>query len=153
MERTKIFLDTEFTGLHKNTTLISIGLVSECWGAFYDYDYVICITGYNNLTNQSIVWFIQIRIIVNVMGMVIYKTMANLSRNLVISVWLGIILIYLGELLIYLFIISHLIYVLLLKGIDPDISREEFVDIVQWSGTLGITNVCKVLMLESVIIK
>ena len=25
----KIFFDTEFTGLHKNTTLISIGLVTE----------------------------------------------------------------------------------------------------------------------------
>lgn len=39
---TKIFFDTEFTGLHKNTTLISIGLVSECGKTFYaeltDYD-------------------------------------------------------------------------------------------------------------------
>ena len=39
---TKIFLDTEFTGLHKNTTLISIGLISECGKTFYaeltDYD-------------------------------------------------------------------------------------------------------------------
>lgn len=32
---TKIFFDTEFTGLHKNTTLISIGLVSECGKKFY----------------------------------------------------------------------------------------------------------------------
>lgn len=39
---TKIFFDCEFTGLHKNTTLISIGLVSECGKTFYaeltDYD-------------------------------------------------------------------------------------------------------------------
>lgn len=39
---TKIFFDTEFTGLHQNTTLISIGLVSECGKKFYaeltDYD-------------------------------------------------------------------------------------------------------------------
>lgn len=39
---TKIFLDTEFTGLHQNTTLISIGLISECGKTFYaeftDYD-------------------------------------------------------------------------------------------------------------------
>jgi DNA polymerase III epsilon subunit-like protein len=39
---TKIFLDTEFTGLHQHTTLISIGLVSECGKQFYgeltDYD-------------------------------------------------------------------------------------------------------------------
>ena len=31
----KIFFDTEFTGLHKNTTLISIGLVSEDGRQFY----------------------------------------------------------------------------------------------------------------------
>lgn len=40
--RTKIFFDTEFTGLHQNTTLISIGLTSECGKTFYaefnDYD-------------------------------------------------------------------------------------------------------------------
>lgn len=38
----KIFMDTEFTGLHKNTTLISIGLISEDGRKFYaefnDYD-------------------------------------------------------------------------------------------------------------------
>ena len=38
----KIFFDTEFTGLHKNTTLISIGLVDENGRSFYaefiDYD-------------------------------------------------------------------------------------------------------------------
>ena len=42
MSKTKVFFDTEFTGLHKNTTLISIGLVSECGKTFYaeltDYD-------------------------------------------------------------------------------------------------------------------
>lgn len=35
MERTKIFFDTEFTGLHKNTSLISIGLQSETGKTFY----------------------------------------------------------------------------------------------------------------------
>ena len=42
MNRTKIFFDTEFTGLHQKTTLISIGLISECGKTFYaeltDYD-------------------------------------------------------------------------------------------------------------------
>ena len=42
MEKTKIFFDTEFTGLHQKTTLILIGLVSECGKTFYaeltDYD-------------------------------------------------------------------------------------------------------------------
>lgn len=39
---TKIFFDTEFSGLHQNTTLISIGLVAEdgrtFYGEFTDYD-------------------------------------------------------------------------------------------------------------------
>ncbi|MGH0678673.1 3'-5' exoribonuclease domain-containing protein [Bacillus luti] len=38
----KVFFDTEFTGLHQNTTLISIGLVAENGKTFYaecsDYD-------------------------------------------------------------------------------------------------------------------
>ena len=38
----KIFFDTEFTGLHQNTTIISIGLISDCGKTFYaefaDYD-------------------------------------------------------------------------------------------------------------------
>lgn len=39
----KVFFDTEFTGLHKNTTLVSIGLVVESGPTFYaelgDFDY------------------------------------------------------------------------------------------------------------------
>lgn len=34
-DRTKIFFDTEFTGLHQNTTLISIGCVAENGMTFY----------------------------------------------------------------------------------------------------------------------
>tara|TARA_R110000822_G_scaffold71414_1_gene172232 strand:+ start:19 stop:579 length:561 start_codon:yes stop_codon:yes gene_type:complete len=40
---TKIFFDTEFTGLHQETTLISFGAISECGKTFYaeftDFDY------------------------------------------------------------------------------------------------------------------
>lgn len=42
----KLFFDTEFTGLHKNTTLISIGIISENGQSFYaeftDYDESQC---------------------------------------------------------------------------------------------------------------
>lgn len=42
VEKCKVFFDTEFTGLHKKTTLISIGLVAENGKIFYaeftDYD-------------------------------------------------------------------------------------------------------------------
>lgn len=35
MMKTRIFFDTKFTGLQKNTTLISIGFISECGKQFY----------------------------------------------------------------------------------------------------------------------
>lgn len=42
MATTRVFFDCEFTGLRQDTTLISIGLVSEDWKKFYaeftDYD-------------------------------------------------------------------------------------------------------------------
>ena len=42
LKRTKIFYDSEFTGLHQDTTLISLGIISECGKQFYaefiDYD-------------------------------------------------------------------------------------------------------------------
>ena len=42
----KIFFDTEFTGLHQNTTLVSIGLISDEGERFYaeltDYDETQC---------------------------------------------------------------------------------------------------------------
>lgn len=42
MKITRIFLDSEFTGLHQNTTLISIGLIAETGQTYYaeltDYD-------------------------------------------------------------------------------------------------------------------
>lgn len=42
IKTTKVFFDTEFTGLHKGTTLISIGLISDNGKTFYaeltDYD-------------------------------------------------------------------------------------------------------------------
>ena len=42
----KVFFDTEFTGLHKDTTLISIGLIDEngrtFYGEFSDYDESKC---------------------------------------------------------------------------------------------------------------
>ena len=41
-KKTKIFFDCEFTGLHQNTTLVSIGLISDkghhFYAELYDYD-------------------------------------------------------------------------------------------------------------------
>ena len=58
----KIFFDTEFTGLHKNTSLISLGMVDESGRTFYaeftDYDKSQCDDWIqknviNNLINDS----------------------------------------------------------------------------------------------------
>lgn len=42
----KIFFDTEFTGLHKDTTIVSIGMITEDGKQFYaeftDYDSKQC---------------------------------------------------------------------------------------------------------------
>lgn len=52
---TRLFFDTEFTGLHKNTTLISIGIISECGRKFYaeltDYDK----TQLNDWLNENVI--------------------------------------------------------------------------------------------------
>lgn len=55
----KIFFDTEFTGLHQNTTLISIGLVAESGETFYaestDYDKDQCNEWINNNVISNLV--------------------------------------------------------------------------------------------------
>lgn len=52
---TRLFFDTEFTGLHQKTTLISIGIVSECGKKFYaeftDYDK----TQLNDWLNENVI--------------------------------------------------------------------------------------------------
>jgi hypothetical protein len=47
MKNTKLFLDTEFTGLHQNTTLISIGLIADTGdnAELTDYDPIKSMTG------------------------------------------------------------------------------------------------------------
>ena len=56
----KIFFDTEFTGLHKNTTLISIGMVDEEGKTFYaefsDYDESQCDEWIHNNVIKHLKW-------------------------------------------------------------------------------------------------
>lgn len=67
----KLFFDTEFTGLQQNTTLISIGIVSDCGKTFYaeftDFD-----------KHQCGDW-----IITNVLSKLLFKNKPN--TNLIIS--------------------------------------------------------------------
>lgn len=150
----KIFFDTEFTGLHQHTTLISIGLVAETGETFYaeltDYD-----------KNQVDDW-LQKNVIDNLLfssilpdsGLVINHSFANYEIKAVarsvaerLSVWLeqwqsvemwsdclSYDWVLFNQLWGHAFNIPKNVYYIpfdictlfKVKGIDPDISREEF---------------------------
>ena len=160
----KIFLDTEFTGLHQYTTLISIGIISEFGDTFYaefsDYDKNqvdnwiqenvinnLCLIGkYNDPT-----WFhldnLDDNIHMSVSGNIKYIKMMldewfdvvldnNEENN--IEIW--------SDCLSYDWVLFNQLYgnalnlpdfiyyipfdictFMKLTGVDPDISREEFI--------------------------
>lgn len=132
----KIFFDTEFTGLHKNTTLLSIGIVDENGREFYreldDYDHsqvdqwlrdnVIA-----NFTNEGSVN----------MGMLKEDLEEWLSKYDSVEVWsdcLAYDWMLFNDIFGHAFSIPKNVYyipfdictMMKLKGIDPDINREEF---------------------------
>lgn len=151
---TKVFFDTEFTGLHQGTTLISIGMISECGKEFYaeltDYD-----------KNQIDDW-LQQNVINNLMfkneenraevtcklysyGMHFQTTSENLADELNlwlsqfdnIEIWsdcLSYDWVLFNQIFGHAFDIPSNVYYIpfdictlfKLKGIDPDISREHF---------------------------
>jgi hypothetical protein len=149
MNRTKIFFDTEFTGLHQNTTLISIGLISECGKTFYaefnDYDFkqvddwlrdnVIKHLKYNGIFQK----------LETTKGNISYKsTTENIKEKLTIwleqfeavEMWsdcLAYDWVLFNQIFGHAFNIPKNVYyipfdlctLLKIKGIDPDISREE----------------------------
>ena len=160
----KIFLDTEFTGLHQYTTLISIGIISEFGDTFYaeftDYDKNqvdnwiqenvinnLCLIGkYNNPT-----WFhldnLDDNIHMSVSGNIKYIKMMldewfdvvlNNNEENNIEIW--------SDCLSYDWVLFNQLYgnalnlpdfiyyipfdictFMKLTGVDPDISREEFI--------------------------
>lgn len=144
----KIFMDTEFTGLHQGTTLISIGLVSETNHKFYaeftDYD-----------KSQVDDW-LQENVIDNLLGdkgdndynvpYYYYRGDTNfikekltewLSQFDTVEIWsdcLAYDWVLFNNIFGHAFSIPSNVYYIpfdictlfKLKGIDPDISREEF---------------------------
>lgn len=151
MKTTKIFFDCEFTGLHQNTTLISIGLVSECGKTFYaefnDYD-----------TEQIDDWLLE-NVINNLQYNGIFQkldetqhsisyksTTYNIKEKLTtwlkqfeqIEIWsdcLSYDWVLFNEIFGHAFNIPKNVYYIpfdictlfKVKGIDPDINREKFV--------------------------
>lgn len=157
----KVFFDTEFTGLHKDTTLISIGLVDEDGRKFYagltDYDKsqvdnwlqenVIDNLMFNELEDGVIEDMPNIDFIVNdllyIKGnstFVRHQLNLWLSKYDSVEVWSDC-LAYDWVLFNHIFghafnIPSNVYYIpfdictlFKLKGVDPDINREEFAGI------------------------
>ena len=147
----KVFFDTEFTGLHQRTTLISIGLVAENGRTFYaeltDYD-----------RRQIDPWLQE-----NVIDKLTLKEYASLGEartdeqftfmgdTIGVRVWLEAWLKSLGEVEMWSDVLAYdwmlfcqlwghafkvpsnvhyipfdLATLLKLKGVDPDVNREEF---------------------------
>lgn len=144
----KIFFDSEFTGLHQNTTLISIGLISDDNNCFYAE-----FTDYNK--NQLDQWIIEnvisklylknefeiIENIVNVKGNKIFirnkliEWILKQSKNSKLEFWSDCLSydwvlfnqLFENKLLDCIYYIPFDICTLFkIKNIDPDISREKF---------------------------
>lgn len=132
----KVFFDTEFTGLHKDTTLISIGLVDENGRTFYaeltDFDIDQCddwITEnvLNNLTAENQVdkhglkgqlkaWFsaydsVEIWSDCLAYDWVLFNDIFGGASEIPKNVY---------------YIPFDICTYMKIKGVDPDISREEF---------------------------
>lgn len=133
----KIFFDTEFTGLHQNTNLISIGIVAEDGREFYAE-----ISDYNN--RYISVW-VKENVINNLTGKNVIKQ-AELKDKLTrwleqydeVEVWSDC-LAYDWVLFCQIwggagFVPRNVSYIpfdictmMKLNGVDPDINREEYV--------------------------
>ena len=145
---TKVFFDTEFTGLHKNTTLISIGLIAETGETFYaeltDYDKSqvddwLRDNVINKLTlqNEGCVGPYEA---MNVRGdIVLVQTKLRdwLNQFDKVEIWsdcLAYDWVLFNHIFTHAFKIPSNVYYIpfdictlfKMKGIDPDISREEF---------------------------
>lgn len=157
MKKTKIFFDTEFTGLHKKTTLISIGFISECGKTFY--------AEFNDYDNCQIDEWLNDNVINNLKYNGIYQkldvtresisyksTTENIKEKLSkwlsqfeeVEMWsdcLSYDWVLFNEIFGHAFNIPKNVYYIpfdictlfKLKGIDPDISRESFSEMTEES--------------------
>jgi hypothetical protein len=149
----KVFFDTEFTGLHKNTSLISIGLIAEDGRFFYaenvDYDKsqlndwlkenVIANTSYLKDTENVDLTSTSLFAYYNVASLNIIRAdlIDWLSQYESVEMWsdcLAYDWVLFNDIFGTAFDIPKNVYYIpfdictlfKLKGVDPDISREEF---------------------------
>lgn len=151
---TKIFFDTEFTGLHQNTSLISIGLISENGRTFYaemwDYDAkqinewlrenVIKHLRFNGINDSDPVLDIKHHAMKGSTRQVSEKLSSWLAQFETCEMWSDC-LAYDWVLFCNLFgdafnIPANVYYIpfdlstlLKIKGVDPDINREEYAEL------------------------
>lgn len=164
----QVFFDTEFTGLHHNTTLISIGLVSENNKTFYaeltDYDKtqlddwlnknVIDNLMFNSMPDTGIVLnnsMSEYRIKDNSNSVKEHLTKWLTHFNEQIEMWsdcLSYDWVLFNKLYGHAFNIPKFVYYIpydictmfKLNGIDPDINREEFAHWCDVSGNISKHN-------------
>ena len=135
----KIFLDTEFTGLHQNTTLVSIGMVAE------DNRELYC--ELNDYDNSQIDNWLKENVIKNLKGKISVNTyqLKNIIESFIepydkVEIWgdcLSYDWVLFNQIWGHAFNIPKSIYYIpfdictlfKLKEINPDINREDFLNI------------------------
>ena len=157
MKLTKIFLDTEFTGLHQNTTLISIGLISECGKTFYaeltDYDKTQ-IDGWlqenviDNLSNQMMlnnsyegIENVRCKCDAKILKLYLSQWFEQFESVEIWSDCLSYDWVLFNQLFGHAFNVPKNVYYIpfdictlfKIKGIDPDVNREEFSGLIDGS--------------------
>lgn len=157
METTKVFFDTEFTGLHQGTTLISIGLVSECGKTFYaeltDYDksQVDEWLSENVIKNLLVkenstvgLDYPETRVVIGALASIKTYLSEWLSQFDKVEIWsdcLSYDWVLFNQIWGHAFSIPKNVYYIpfdictlfKVKGIDPDINREQFSELVDGS--------------------
>lgn len=132
----KVFFDTEFTGLHANTTLMSIGLVDEEGRTFY--------AELNDYDKSQVDEWLENNVVANFTG---ENTMNMQQLKLELAEWLAVydsVEIW-SDCLAYDWVLFNSIFgtafdipeniyyipfdictMMKIKGVDPDINREEY---------------------------
>lgn len=145
----RLFFDTEFTGLHKGTTIISMGIKAENGKTFY--------AEFNDYDKGQLDDWIQKNVIDNLLhdnidfnimaDKVVYGNTRQVAKSLRewlqqfdhVEMWsdcLAYDWILFNDLYTHAFNIPNNVYyipfdictLMKIKGVDPDISREEFID-------------------------
>jgi hypothetical protein len=155
----RVFFDTEFTGLHQNTTLISIGMIAEDGSIFYaefgDYDKtqvddwleknVMSNLLYRNIICQRNEFSGGTSLSVKGNAPYVKEVLEGwLCQYNTVEMWsdcLSYDWVLFNQLFGHAFNIPPNVYyipfdictLMKIKGIDPDVSREEFAGVKDWN--------------------